>query len=249
MKAQGGKAVYGAPLGILMLKSCFPRIPGDMGNATTWPFPVFYHVVPGATPDRVIRHHAEGLLPGFIAGAEALIEQGAEAITTNCGFLALYQERLAETLRVPVATSSLMQARAIQALLPPSRRVGIITIDKSSLTDEHLRQAGVPEGTPIVGTEGGREFSRVILNSESEMDVAAARQDLMDAGDALVRDHPDVGVILLECTNMCPYAADLRERTGLPVFDIYCFINWLHLALQPQVFPEPRLGRPELPRR
>ena len=37
--ARGGKAIYGAPLGILMLEAKFPRIPGDMGNGTTWPFP------------------------------------------------------------------------------------------------------------------------------------------------------------------------------------------------------------------
>ena len=46
--AWGGKPVYGARLGILMLEARFPRIPGDMGNAATWPFPVLYQVVPGA---------------------------------------------------------------------------------------------------------------------------------------------------------------------------------------------------------
>ena len=50
--AKGGKALYGAPLGILMLEARFPRIPGDMGNATTWPFPVLYRIVKGATPER-----------------------------------------------------------------------------------------------------------------------------------------------------------------------------------------------------
>ncbi|MGN6585834.1 MAG: aspartate/glutamate racemase family protein, partial [Rhizobiaceae bacterium] len=67
--AKGGKAVYGAPLGILMLEARFPRIPGDMGNATTWPFPVLYHVVRGASPERVVLQGARGLLPDFIAAA------------------------------------------------------------------------------------------------------------------------------------------------------------------------------------
>ena len=33
---QGGKTIYGASVGILMLEARFPRIPGDMGNAATW---------------------------------------------------------------------------------------------------------------------------------------------------------------------------------------------------------------------
>ena len=53
--ARGGKAVYGAAVGILMLEARFPRIPGDVGNATTWPFPVLYKVVPAASPERVVR--------------------------------------------------------------------------------------------------------------------------------------------------------------------------------------------------
>ena len=54
-KTAGGKTVYGASVGILMLETRFPRIPGDMGNAGTWPFPVLYKVVRGASPDHVVR--------------------------------------------------------------------------------------------------------------------------------------------------------------------------------------------------
>src|SRR5438105_13367166 len=103
--ARGGKALYGAPLGILMLEARFPRIPGDMGNATTWPFPVLYRVVRGASPEKVVLQGARGLLPDFIAAAQELVHLGAEAITTNCGFLSLFQNELAEAAGVPVATS------------------------------------------------------------------------------------------------------------------------------------------------
>ena len=99
--AKGGKALYGAPLGILMLEARFARIPGDMGNATTWPFPVLYRVVKGATPERVVLNGAAGLLPDFLAAAEELVAQGAEALTTNCGFLSLFQRELAAQVRVP----------------------------------------------------------------------------------------------------------------------------------------------------
>ncbi len=117
--ARGGKAVHGAPLGILMLETRFARVPGDMGNATTWPFPVLYRVVRGASAERVVLDGAKGLLPAFIAAARELVDEGAEAITTTCGFLSLFQRELAAAVAVPVATSALMQIPWVQATLPP----------------------------------------------------------------------------------------------------------------------------------
>ncbi len=236
-RARGGKSIYGAPLGILMLEARFPRIPGDMGNALTWPFPVLYRVVRGATPERVVLEGARGLLPDFIAAAEELVALGAEAITTNCGFLSLFQAELAAAVRVPVATSSLMQVPWVQATLPPGRRVGVLTVSKGSLTPAHLAAAGVPADTPIIGTEGGREFFRMLIRAAAtDMDVEAAEADILEAGRALVSAHPGIGAVVLECTNMPPYAAALQEALGLPVYDIYSMIAWFQAGLRPRRF-------------
>jgi Asp/Glu/hydantoin racemase len=239
MIAEGGKTVYGATIGILMLETRFPRIPGDMGNALTWPFPVLYKTVAGASPDLVVRHKAEGLLDAFIAAAREMVADGADGITTTCGFLSLMQAELSQALGVPVATSSLMQAPMIQALLPPGRRVGVLTISKESLAPEHLSRIGVAADTPVWGTEGGTEFSRVILDDEPRMDVDAARVDLVSAARDFQAAHPDLGAILLECTNMMPYAADVRRVTGLPVFSIRSFVCWFQSSLAPAFFPDP----------
>src|SRR6185436_16134446 len=225
--ARGGKALYGAPLGILMLEARFPRIPGDMGNAATWPFPVLYHVVRGATPEKVVLQGARGLLPDFIEGARDLVRVGAEALTTNCGFLSLFQQELAAAVGVPVATSSMLQVPWVQATLPPGKRVGLVTVSGSTLTPAHLASVGVPLDTPIVGTENGREFFRVLIKAEADdMDVALAEQDVVEAGKVLVAKHPEVGAIVLECTNMPPYAAALQAAVGVPVYDIYSMITW-----------------------
>src|SRR5271170_7702555 len=235
--ATGGKSIYGAPLGILMLEARFPRIQGDMGNALTWPFPVLYRVVRGATPERVVLQGAQGLLPDFLAAAADLVDLGCEAITTNCGFLSLFQRELAAHVRVPVATSALIQVPWVQAMLPPGRRVGVITVAARSLTPRHLEAACVPPDTPIVGTEEGREFFRVLILGESQdMNVALAEADILDAGQRLMGRHPDIGAIVLECTNMPPYAAALRRTLGVPVFDIYSLITWLHAGLRPRYF-------------
>ncbi|WP_027570525.1 aspartate/glutamate racemase family protein [Bradyrhizobium sp. URHA0013] len=235
--ARGGKAIYGAPLGILMLEARFPRIPGDMGNGTTWPFPVLYRVVGGASPEKVVLKCAAGLLPDFIDAAKDLVRLGAEAITTNCGFLSLFQKEIAAAVGVPVATSSLMQVPWVQATLPPGKRVGVVTVSGSSLTPAHLAGAGVPLDTPLVGTEHGKEFFRVLIKAEKDdMDIAQAERDVVEAGRELVARNPDVGAIVLECTNMPPYAAALQAEVGLPVYDIYSMITWFHAGLRPRRF-------------
>jgi hypothetical protein len=247
--AWGGKTLYGrarAPLeapalapaavasvGILMLETRFPRIPGDMGNAETWPFPVLYKVVPGASPRRVVCEKAEGL--GFLAAAAELVRLGADGITTTCGFLSLYQKEIAANVGVPVATSSLMQIPFIERVLPPGKRVGILTVSAANLTAEHLSAAGADPATPVVGTDGGSEFSRVMINDEERLDVAAAERDILAAGDRLV-SHDGIGAVLLECTNMVPYARALSQRVRLPVFSIYTFVTWFQSGLIPREF-------------
>ena len=236
MIVSGGKSIYGASVGILMLDARFPRIPGDMGNATSWPFPVHYKIVRDASPDRVVRQGATGLLDAFIAAAQELEADGVDGITTNCGFLSLYQKELSEAVNVPVATSSLMQVNMVNATLAPGKRTGILTISGSTLTEDHLRAANVPVGTPIGSTEGGSEFTRAILGNELELDVEAARADNIAAAKALISANPDLGAIVLECTNMVPYAADIQKATGLPTYSILSFITWFQSGLTPRRF-------------
>jgi hypothetical protein len=237
--AWGGKSLYGASVGILMLETRFPRIPGDMGNAETWPFPVLYKVVPGASPRRVVCNKSEGLLDKFLQAAEELVRLGADGITTTCGFLSLYQREISAHVGVPVATSSLMQIPLIQRVLAPGKRVGVLTVSAANLTEEHLLAAGADPATPVVGTDDGSEFTRVMINDEERLDVAAAERDVLAAGDALARSHRDIGAVLLECTNMVPYARALSERLRLPVFSIYTFITWFQSGLVPRDFGHP----------
>lgn len=235
MIAKGGKAIYGASVGILMLEARFPRIPGDMGNAESWPFPVLYRVVRGASPERVVRRNAEGTLDAFVDAAQGLVADGADGITTNCGFLSLFQDDLAAAVGVPVVSSSLMQVPMVNATLPRGKRAGVLTISASTLSASHLDAAKVPEGTPIETTEGGAEFTRAILGNEERLDVEKARADNVVAARRLA-GNPEVGAIVLECTNMCPYAADIAVATGLPTYSMVDLVTWFHAGLRPRRF-------------
>jgi Asp/Glu/hydantoin racemase len=240
-RVRGGFNQYGFTVGILMLDTRFPRIPGDMGNAATFPFPVRYHRVTGAVPDLVVRRGAAGLLQDFVEGARQLEREGVGAVTTNCGFLVKYQAELAKAVRVPVLTSSLLLVPLVYRMLAPGRRVGVLTVNAASLGDEHLRGAGIGPEIPlaVAGLEGEKEFTRVMLDDELELDVDAVREEHVRVARRLVREHSDVGALVLECTNMPPYAPDIQRATGLPVFDVVSLVTFVHGGLVAGLAPRP----------
>lgn len=245
MQTHGGKTVYGATLGILMLDTQFPRIHGDIGNALTWPFPVQYGVVPGASPEAAVLGDAAALTDRFIEAGRRLVAAGCDGIATNCGFLVPLQDRMAEALGVPVASSALMQVPLVARMLPKGQRVGIVTISAETLRSEHFAAAGIAPDTPVTGTDRTGEFAGKILADAPSMDFASADADVRDAARRLIAAHPDVGAIVLECTNMVPYAYAIRRETGRPVFSIYTYLVWFQAALLPRRFEclldDPRL--------
>jgi len=225
------KSVHGASIGILMLETRFPRLPGDLGFAGTWDFPVHYRVVSGATASKAITEDPVQLLQPFIDTARELVAIGVDGITTSCGFLSPLQKQLSSAVGVPVAASSLMQVAWIDQLLPEGKRAGILTIDSSNLTSRHLHAAGAALDTPVAGTQKGQAFTRAILGDASAMDVDLCREDNIRAARELVVQHPEVAAIVLECTNMVPYAADIQASTGRPVYSIYNLITWFQSGL------------------
>lgn len=234
----GGRNLYGIPVGILMLRSRFPRIVGDAGNAETWPFPVLYRIVERTSPDKIVRRlDVADMLPEFLAAAHDLERAGVHLITTNCGFLVLMQRELQAQLKVPVLTSSLLQVPWVAATLPPAHTVGVLTVERSSLTDAHLRAAGIGPDIPLAVRgldEFGGYFSEQILGDHLELDVDRCREEHEFAARGLVEENPEVGAIVLECTNMPPYAGAIRRVTGLPVYDLTTLVGWGATAVRQQ---------------
>ncbi len=218
--------------GILMLDTCFPRPVGDIGNPETFSFPTMRKTVRGAFPEQIVCGEALDYLPAFIEAGHQLVEEGACLITTSCGFLAPFQAMLAAELPVPVLTSSLMLVENINRNLPEGRCAGILTISASSITPALLQSANVPPKTPVGTTEGGREFTAAILGNRPDFDFELAREDNVVAAKRLSEAHPDVAAIVLECTNMAPYAGAISHATGLPVHSIVTGVKALYAQLQ-----------------
>lgn len=235
MITRNKKTVYGLQIGILILDTRFERLPGDIGFAETWPFPVQFGVVRGATPEKVVEGGAEGLLEDFVAAAEELIDLGVDGLTTSCGFLAKIHNQLVERLPVPIATSSLLQIPMARALLPAGRNVGVLTADKNALTDAHFAGIGLKKDVPVVGMNLQGVFKRNIRSGAQNVDRSVQENEVLQMAETLLIENPEVGAIVSECTNLAPYSAAIQQRFGVPVFDIFTLVSWFHSGLRPRV--------------
>lgn len=157
--------------------------------------------------------------------------QGAKAISTSCGFNAVFQRELANALDVPVFTSSLLQIPIIRAIYGENARVLVITASGVSLTAKHFEGAGILDlkGIRIVGLEENREWRKIFESPDSEIDVEIFRNDLAQ----LAKEHATLhqaDAVLLECTDLPPFAEEIRQATGLPVFDYVTLLNYIQHA-------------------
>ena len=218
---KGGRAIYGEAIGILLLDTQFPRIPGDIGNASTFDFPVRIRMVPGATAQRIVLEGDESVLPEFVKAGKELEAAGVRAITTSCGYLTTFQNALINAVNIPVFTSSLLQVPMVSRMLPKGKKVGILTIDSRRLTDTCLRAAGITnEPIVIMGSEEIPEFYNTYPKGALEIDPEKVEKAVVYMVKMLIEKTPDVGAIVCEAINYAPYAAGVQEATGLPWFDI-----------------------------
>lgn len=227
------KTVHGVTIGILMLDTGFQRLPGDIGYAPTWPFPVHYRIVSGATGVRVLSPGGGETLELFLKAAEELVALGVDGIATSCGFLALFHRELTARCPVPVASSALLQVPFVQSMLPRGRRVGVLTADKAALTAAHFEAVGCPTDLPVVGMPLGGVFKDAFRNGRPRVDPAAQEKEACDMARDLVAMAPDLGAIVCECTNLAPHSAAISDAVGLPVFDVVTMVTWLHAGLRP----------------
>lgn len=234
---KGGRTLYGHALGVLMLDTRFPRPPGDIGNATTWPFPVRYRIVRGAHTFRVIGELEQSLRQPFVDAARELANEGVQLITTSCGFLAMIQPDLAAAVPVPVVASALLQVPLAARMIGSDRRVGILT-PSDELTERHFAGCGwSPDDIPVIvrplrpdGLWSSVYARKTPEVAEPEVDTDVLEREVVEQIARLLADSPDVGAIVMECTNLVPYSQAVRRTFGLPVFDIYTAVMHTYAA-------------------
>ncbi len=219
------------PVGVLMLQTRFPRLPGDIGNPETFAGRVLYRPLDGAVVARAVR--ADGVDPALthqaVAAAKALAADGAGVIATSCGYLGAIQHDLAEAVDVPVIASALVLLPSLRAIFAGRGPIGILTFDSRRLRPVHFARTFDP-ADPIEGIETGSTLYPAITQDRPDFDRDGAAADALAAAARLADRRPRPAALLLECTNLSPYRARLAAATGLPVFDLVQAIAWLGQA-------------------
>jgi len=234
----GAETSRDVAIGVLCLETSFTKIPGHIRNRTTFDFPVIYQVVEGATPERVVSQADPSLLEPLIHAAKELQAQGAAAITGACGFLVLFQKQLADAVRIPLYASSLIQLPMVHRMLRSDQKVGLLVADRRSLTRRHLEAIG-GESIPvcIADMADQPEFREVMLEGRRvELDADRLEREVLGQVEQLARDNPDMGALVVECTDLVPFAHAIQERTGVPVFDIVTLTQMVHRSLTRRPF-------------
>lgn len=224
---------YGEAIGILLLDSVIPFIPGDVANATTYNFPVRFKKVPGFTVTKAVGKD-DTVYSDLLAAARDLAANGVRAVTGDCGFMALHQQRLQQDLGLPVFLSSLFQIPFIRHLIPAGTGIGIITADSRSLTPDFLEQINISPGPDLLiqGMETCPEFASAVLEEKGTLDADEIQKEVTAA--ALTLKDQGAGTILLECSVLPPYARSVHQATNLPIFDYITMINYVFHALEPR---------------
>lgn len=220
---------YDTPVGILCLDTAFPKPPGQLRNPLTFPFATVCKVLPGVGAAEIFAG-GDALGDSVEKAAVELEKEGVKAIAGSCGFMALYQQRVAAAVSVPALMSSLVQIPLIKTLHGASSRIGVLTAQSQALTREHFRQAGVNDAVyadlVIRGMEDYPCFKETILaKSPPAMDTEALGREIVQAAAALARENA-LDALLFECTDLCAFAHDVQNSIGLPVYDMNSLVEF-----------------------
>lgn len=230
---------FGESVGMLLFRPWYQCIPykGHMCYAKSYDFPIRLAFVDDPVDPQGFsegRDEWRGWnLPNWIEAAQQLEEDGVRAIVCGCGLTGKIQSILSDAVDIPVHTSSVMFVPMVHRGIARGKRVGILTVSEEQLRSHEnilFRECGVDESIPIAiaGMNESAGADTWLTMTTPDYDVHAVQQAVVNAALQLQKDYPDLGAIVLECTEMPVYSAAIRAATALPVFDAIDMVKWVN---------------------
>lgn len=230
-----GRYIYGPTVGIIQLPANIPMLPGDMGNPTTFDYPVLYELLEDVDPFWVLAAEPHPIvMEKCIEACKKLANQGVKTIIGNCGFFANYQPEVSKSLDpgVQFFNGSLMQVPMLLTSVGANKKVGILTASAELLIPSPaLKNSGVSEKDMdrivIVGNENGEQM-KLITGETGSFNPKKMEKELVALATKMMQDHPDIGAVVLECTEFPPYAHAIQDAIRRNVWDFVTLTNFMH---------------------
>jgi hypothetical protein len=224
--ARPGRYGYGMGLGIMLVDEIYPGFPGDVRNASAYPFPIQYDVIAGVDSEMLIFDEDKSkFVQPIVDSARRLERFGCRAIAAECGYFAYFQPDVAGAVDVPVFMSSLLQVPWLQQAIGSRGQVGILCADREHLTETHLRNVGIdPETVLIAGAMDEYESPEFDSLWDGDKrpelptsDYAAAEENIIRIARDFVDRNPSIRALMLECTGFQPFARAIQRDIDMPV--------------------------------
>ncbi|WP_120003909.1 aspartate/glutamate racemase family protein [Nesterenkonia muleiensis] len=236
--ARPGKYAYGMGLGIMLVDEVYPGFPGDVRNASAYPFPIQYDIAAGVDIQQLVyAEDKSACLEPILAAARRLERMGVRAIAAECGYFAYFQREVAAHVEVPVFMSSLLQVPLAQQIIGPQKKVGVICASREQLTDTHLHSVGI-EDEDRVALIGNREdhpieeFANLWLSDQRPelptADYSIAEREFLTLCRKAIERHPDIGALVFECTGFQPFARAVQRELDLPLFSWSTLLDYAY---------------------
>jgi hypothetical protein len=228
IEARKDHRCYGMGLGIIILDDVYPGFPGDVRNASAFPYPIQYEIAEGVDIYRlVVEEDKSPYFEPILRAAKKLESMGCRAIAAECGYFAYFQREIADSVSIPVFMSSLLQVPFAQQLVGPDKVVGILMAREKYLYDHHLESVGVQIGSNYV--VGGacddhrcHEFDHLwhenLRTDPPSAVYEKAEKEFLEVAVEFYHQHPNMGAMVLECTGFPPFARALQRAIDIPLF-------------------------------
>jgi hypothetical protein len=236
--ARKNHCCYGMGLGVIILDDVYSGFPGDVRNASAYPFPVQYEIAEGVDIKKLVRgENKEALLEPVLAAARKLERMGGRAVAAECGYFAWFQKEIAGAVNVPVFASSLLQVPLAQTIIGDDRVVGILVAEGDELYDRHLTSVRVQLGSNYV-VQGAKDdgkcpqfdslWTKDLRPDIPMADYSKAEQDIISVAKGFAAEHTMMGAMVLECTGFQPFARAIQREIDMPVFSWSTLLDYAY---------------------
>ncbi|MDA8889161.1 aspartate/glutamate racemase family protein [Hellea sp.] len=237
--AEKEKYFFGEAVGLMVFRPWYPAISaaGHANNMQTYDFPVRLAFVDDPfDPVGYVESSSENggwNIKSWITAARQLEEDGVRAIVSGCGLAGSIHSKLQASLEIPLYSATLQFVNHFADQIGRDKRVGILTIGENFLNARNqalFAECGVDKNVKIAcagmyNSEYKNDFMKYLMETGN---VEVATSDVVNTVMAMIEKYPDIGGIVVECTDLPPFSQAIREATGLPVFDPVDMVKQVH---------------------